>query len=175
MYNNSQKQKWYALFVLTGEEENVKRRLQYKFQGKNLKFIVPKRRLVERKDGEWQAKIRILFPGYVLLNGLVDVEDYYDLKGTPGLVTILKSKHEPLEISEQEINIISRLICNDEIIGSSSVFIEGDRIIVKDGPLLGMDGIIESINKRKGRAKVRIDFIGGPRIVELSVSIMQTA
>jgi len=68
-----------------------------------------------------------------------------------------------------------RFMKGKEIIESSRVLMEGSKIIVTEGPLYGMEGLIQSIDKRKGRAKVRINFIGQPRVVELSVSILNTA
>lgn len=167
---------WYALFVITGEEERVKERLQFKLrENNNLRIVVPKRKLRERRNGIWESRLRTLFPGYVLLNGGMDVDGYYSLKGTPGLIKVLRDKSGLLEIDESEIRVINSLICNNEIIGTSSVFFHGGRVIVIDGPLLGLDGYIESIDKRKGRAKVRLNFIGEPRLVDLSISIVQPA
>lgn len=166
---------WYALFVVTGEEEKVKERLQFKLKHSDLRILVPKRKMRERKNGIWESRIRTLFPGYVLLNGHLDVDEYYSIKGTPGLIKILKDKSKLLEIDEQEIHIINRLMCNNEIIGPSSIYTDGGKVIVIDGPLLGMEGLIESIDKRKGRAKVRVNFIGESRLVELSVSMVQPA
>lgn len=166
---------WHALFVETGEEDKVKERLLYRFRDNNLRIIVPKRKLRERKNGKWETRIRTLFPGYILLNGCVSLDEYHLFKGVPGLIKPLTDTSGLLCIEEHEISVISRLICNDEIIGPSSVFMEGGCVVVIDGPLLGMDGLIESIDRRKGRAKVRINFIGEPRLVELSISMVQPA
>ncbi|MGI6776587.1 MAG: antiterminator LoaP [Acetivibrionales bacterium] len=171
MYGNSDR--WYALFVKTGEEDNVRDRLEYKLRGKGLRIVVPKRRIKEKKKGVWEHRLKSLFPGYILLNGQIGLEEYYLLKGVPGLLRILKDDYGPLEIEEKEISIIARLIRYDEIIGSSKVFIDNGKVVVVDGPLLGMEGHIQSIDKRKGRAKVRINFIGQPRLVDLSVSMIQ--
>lgn len=152
--------KWYALFVATGDEDNVKERLQFRFKNSNLRVLVPKRRMKERKNGKWEYKIRTLFPGYVLLNGYLGTEEYYFLKGIPGIIKLLKANKDILEIEEHEIALLNRLICNSEVIGSSQVYMEGNRVIVVDGPLLGMEGFIDSIDKRKGRAKVMLNLMG---------------
>jgi Transcription antiterminator len=171
--DNIYSDKWYAVFVKTGQEDKVKEKLQYCLTGKNVRVLVPKRRLLERKNGNWGQKIRILFPGYVFLNGPIGIEEYYSLKKVPGLIRVLKDGHGLLNISEQEITVISRLMCNGETVGSSNVMVNGSRIVVTDGPLLGLDGLIESINKRKGRARVRINLMNELRVVELAVSVIQ--
>jgi transcriptional antiterminator NusG len=175
MCPKDEQEKWYALFVVTGEEEKVKERLQYRLMGKDIRILVPKRKLRERRKGIWETKLRVIFPGYVLINGIIGIEEYYVLVGVPGLIAMLKDKSGLLEIHEHEIHIINKLMGNSEIIETSSVMFDGPRIIVVDGPLKGLEGLIEEVDKRKGRAKVRLNLIGAPRVVDLSISMIQTA
>lgn len=163
---------WYAIFVLTGEEDNVKERLQYRF-GDKYRITVPKRKLRERKDGSWRDIIRVMFPGYILINGTFDVEEYNKFKNVPGLIKLLCSGYEPIRIPQVEIDIISRLVVNDDTIDFSRIFIENGKVTVVDGPLLSMEGQILSVDKRKGRAKVRLQFLGEERTVELGVSVLR--
>jgi len=163
---------WYALFVQTGKEDKVKEYIMKSFDS-NLRALVPKRKLKERKGGTWSYVIRTLFPGYVLLNGDIDEKKNNYYKDVPGVIKLLRNDYEPLKIEKHEIQIISRLICNDEIIGFSSVLIKGGSVVVVDGPLTSMEGLIVDINRRKARAKVRLNFMGEPRIVELGISVLQ--
>ncbi|MCR4436284.1 MAG: antiterminator LoaP [Clostridiales bacterium] len=165
---------WYALFVITGEEDNVKERLKYRFEDR-FRILVPKRRLRERKNGMWHDIIRVLFPGYVLINGTMDNEEYYRLKGVPGLLKLLRAGYDPLRVEYHEMEIINQLICNDETIGFSDVLVENGRVVVVDGPLVSMEGLIAGIDRRKGRAKVILNFMGEPRTVELGISVLQPA
>lgn len=166
--------KWYAVFVKTGDEDNVRERLEYKFAGKDLRVFVPKRKLRERSNGLWEIKIRSLFPGYVLINGLLGCDDYYMMKRVPGLIKVLRDSSMFYEIESEEMKILGKMIHNNEIIGTSSVLIDGGRTVVVEGPLLGLEGLIESIDRRKGRAKVRLNFIGESRMVDLDVNVLQT-
>lgn len=165
---------WYALFVLTGEEDNVKERLRYRFEDR-YRIVVPKRKLRERKDGTWHDAVRVLFPGYVLVNGQIGIEQYQRFKDVPGLIKLLGSGYEPTRINEREIDIISRLVINDDIIGFSDILVENGAIRVVDGPLLDMEGLIVSIDRRKSRAKVKLHFLGEERTVELGVSVLRPA
>lgn len=164
---------WYALFVLTGQEEKVKERIQYRFKNSELRFIVPKRRLLERKSGKWEQKVRTILPGYILVNGTLGEKEYYLLEGVPGLLRVLKDNGEPFEIPEEDIAVIKKLICNGDIIEPFSVFEESGKAIVVDGPLIGLEGLIYSVDKRKGRAKIRINFAGEPRLIDLSIFMIQ--
>jgi transcriptional antiterminator NusG len=165
---------WYALFVLTGNEDKVKKRLEYRFQGE-LRFVVPKRKLRERRNGKWHNVIRTLFPGYVLLNGEMNVDNYYRLKRVPGLLGLLKSGCDPAPIDYWEMEVINRLICNNETVGYSNVLMENGKVVVVDGPLVSLEGQIISVNLRKCRAKVSLTFMGEPRVVELGINMLQPA
>jgi transcriptional antiterminator NusG len=165
---------WYALFVLTGSEDKVKKRLDYRFQGE-LRIVVPKRKLRERRNGKWHNVIRTLFPGYVLLNGEMSVDNYYRLKRVPGLLGLLKSGYDPAPIDYWEMEVINRLICNNETVGYSNVLMENGKVVVVDGPLVSLEGQIISVNLRKCRAKVSLTFMGEPRVVELGINMLQPA
>ena len=167
------KGKWYAGFVKTGDEDNVRKRLEYRFTGKDIHVFVPKRKLRERKNGLWETKIRSLFPGYVLINGLLGYDEYYLMKNIPGLITVLRDRSMFYEIVPDEMKILCSLICNSEIIGTSTILSDSGRIAVVEGPLVGLEGLIVSLNRRKGRVKVRLNFIGEERMVDLDMNVLQ--
>ncbi len=172
--DNYEKQKWYALFVVTGEEDKVKERIHLRIRDE-LKALVPKRRMRERKEGSWQERIRPLFPGYVLLNGQINNRTYNLISDMPGVIRLLKNTDGPQEIYENEIWFLKRLIADNEIIGCSNVYIQGDKVVVVDGPLFGLEGYIKAVNKRKGRVKVFFNLMGEPRTVELCITMVQPA
>jgi transcription termination/antitermination protein NusG len=165
---------WHALFVFTGGEDKVKERLQYRFKDQ-FRIMVPKRKLRERKNGSWYYRTRVLFPGYVILKGNIDAETYYDMKSIPGIIRHLKTGNELASITEGEMNTLSKLVCNEDEIGISSLLIENGNIRIIEGPLYSMEGIIKDINTRKGRAKVVLSFLGEERVVELGVSLLEPA
>lgn len=162
---------WYAAFVATGEEDRVKERLNYRYEDK-IRVLVPKRKLRERKNGVWRFTTRILFPGYVLLNGSNNDISGCDFRSVPKLIKPLKSGMDMLRIDRKEMIVLSRLICNNEVIDFSNVLVENGRVKVIDGPLVSMEGVIASVDHRKGRARVRLSFLGDERIIELGVSVL---
>jgi transcriptional antiterminator NusG len=97
------------------------------------------------------------------------------LRNVPGVIRILSNNDGPQEIYANEIKIISILTADSEIIESSNICVEGGKVVVVDGPLLGLDGYIKAIDKRKGRVKVVLNLMGEPRTVELSVALLQPA
>lgn len=167
--------RWYAVFVMTGQEDIVKAKIEYTFQGSNIKAVVPKRCIMERKDGKWREKIKPLFPGYILLQGKIETPEYYSLRSVPGIIRFLKDKDGFHTIYPKEVEIINHLMCNGDLIGISTAFQQGEQIIITDGPLLGMEGLITAIDQRKGRARVKLSFLGDERTVDLSIKIVKTA
>jgi transcription termination/antitermination protein NusG len=172
MWGSDSGDKWYAIFVKTGEEETVKTYLNHIFPS-GFKVVVPKRKLKERKQGIISYIIRVLFPGYVLINGYIGPEQYYSMKRVPGLLRLLCSESGPVEIRHEEIELLGSLVCNSDIIDFSNVLCENGRVQVIDGPLFSLEGLIESVNKRKGRARVRLNFLGEERSIELGISVLK--
>lgn len=163
---------WHAVFVMTGNEQTVKEKIAYTFKNSNILPVVPKRRINERKNGAWHEKIKPLFPGYILIKGYISIDDYYILKMVPGILRILKDNNELYRLHPEEIKIISRLMIDGELIGISNAFQQGDSIVITDGPLLGMEGLIQSIDYRKGRVRVCISFLGDKRTIDLGIKLI---
>lgn len=163
---------WYAAFVPTGEEDHVKRRLTDNFKD-DFRFIVPKRVLKERRFGKWQEVSKTLFPGYVLINGPMTENHYNKIKKTMGLIKVLENEGQPLAIFPSEIQTIIRLTKVDELIGPSKVLVEGKTVQVIEGPLFGEEGMIVTVNKRKKRAKVRLNLFGEPRLIDLAIDVIE--
>lgn len=172
--DNVENNKWYAAFVETGSEDKVKLRLEYRLHDK-LFFYVPKRKLRERKGGVWHDKCHTLFPGYVLINGIIEPDDLCNFKNIPEFWRILNSNGQPLTILPSEIEFINSLMADGEVIGPSSLFYEGGQAKIIDGPLKGFEGQIIKIDRRKGRAKVKMSFLGEEREIELSVNVIANA
>ena len=163
---------WYALFVKTGEEELMRKFLDTLLPDSNIRILIPKRMIMERHHGKLCEKIKTLLPGYVLIKAKMDVGFYYRIKTMPGLINILKNNYDPIRIKENEIAAILALTNNCDVIGFSEIYKEGDVIKVNKGPLEGMEGIIESYDRRKKRLKVRLDFMGESKRVDLGAELI---
>ncbi len=175
MWINESSNNWYALFVKTGEEDKIRNCLEKDVNGQ-VEFIVPKRELRERKAGKWHTVRRTLFPGYILLKGQLTVETYYQIKRIPLLTKLLKDEDGPLEIEGKEIEVITKLLsAGNGNIGFSKAFRENEEIRIIEGPLAGLEGRIQSVDIRKGRARVKLNFLGEERIVQLGIDVISPA
>ncbi len=164
---------WYALFVRTGEEEVMRKFLETLLPYANMKILIPKRKLQERRRGKIAEVVKSLLPGYVLIKTEMDVDIYHQLKQMPGLLSILRDESELLCIPEHEIATILALTNEDDVIGFSEVYREGDRIKVWAGPMAGLEGIIDSYNHRKKRLRIRLEILGQVKKVDLGAELVE--
>ncbi|GCD09737.1 antiterminator LoaP [Clostridium tagluense] len=170
--NLGKQEAWYVLFVSSNQEEKVKKILE-KEAFDECKFIVPTRELRERKDGKWHTVKRKLFPGYLLIKGIINIEIYYKLKKTPGIIKLLTSEDEILTVDEGELTVLKILLDrHDNNVGISTLYKENDSIKIIAGPLMGLEGQIIKVDSRKGRAKVSLSFMKEERIVELGIELV---
>ena len=164
---------WYALFVKTGEEERVHFYLDKLLPDANRKILIPKRRLIERRQGKAVECTKTLLPGYVLFRTEMDVHYYYELKKVPGLLRILKGEQEFPCIKESVIAVILALTGGEDVIGFSELYKKGDEIHVVSGPLKDLEGIIEAFDYRKKRVKVCFELGGQTKRVDLGAEWVQ--
>ncbi|WP_010250880.1 antiterminator LoaP [Acetivibrio cellulolyticus] len=166
---------WYALHVKTGAENDVENFLHYNFESNECHSIVPKRKLTEVRKGKCYEVIKIFFPGYVLINLDMSTDIYYIIRKIPNVYTVLKQDGEYYSrISDEEINPLLKLLKDSDLIDYSKIFIENSKVSVNSGPLLGLEGLIRKVDKRRGRAKVALNFMGSEKTVDLGVEILSS-
>ncbi|MBV1756295.1 MAG: antiterminator LoaP [Dethiosulfatibacter sp.] len=172
MVTNNDSINWYALQVAKGQEDKVRKIIELTF-GDQFRVIVPKRELRERKEGNWRVVKRNLFPGYVFLKGVVSTETYYLIKTLPIYTKLLKDEDGPLKIHDSELRVLKIFFETDDgNVKISKAYKENDVIKIMEGPLSGLEGIIQSFDIRKGRAKVKIDLLGSTKTIQLGVELI---
>jgi len=165
--------KWYVAFVETGKEEEVQKWLDHYFNENTQRNMVPKRRLIEKKGGESYPVIKKLFPGYVFIWIDMDLEKYKIIKNIPNLIRFLSTGAYYSPIDDSEMSVILRLVGDeDDMIGYSRILVEDSKILVKEGCLCGMEGIIKTVDKHRNRAKIQLDFMGEQRLVDVGIEIV---
>lgn len=164
--------KWYAIFVETGREEEVQKFIELLFPDEEIRTLVPKRKLIERKQGKTYETIKNLIPGYVLTQTKMSVELYYGLKSLPAVYRVLKDDCEPIPIEKEEMDMILNLTRDGDVIELSDIYKEGNHIKVLKGPLMGMEGIIEKFDHRKKRVKICLEFLGEYKRVDLGANMV---
>ena len=161
---------WYVIQVHTGTEEKVCRQCGQIIDRSILeRCFIPRFQQKIRFLGEWHMQNEILFPGYVFL-----ISDHPDdlaesLRRVIGMTKLLKTGEEITPLAPQEIGLLQKLGKEDQEIEMSTGIIEGDRVQILTGPLLGMEGMIKKIDRHKRMAYLDVEMFG--RRVEMRVGL----
>ena len=167
---------WYAIHVFSGHEKKIQRYLENEIERMNLRekvprILIPSEDVVEMRDGKKRVKNRIFFPGYMLIEMVLDNQTQHVIVNAPGVVSFVGPKNEPVPLRQSEVNSILGKIEKSretEVKGKVTVpYKIGDPIRVIDGPFNDFTGFVEEINEEKNKVKVNISIFGRPTPVEL--------
>ena len=135
------------------------------------KFIYLTRELIIRRQGKTLRQLQPMFPSYIIVetSGEIDSFTLAALKKLPDFYHFLNSNTDIIPLGNHDLQIIQHFLGLGPRIGPSLVrFDESDRIVVIEGPLKGIEGCIIKVDKRKQRAKIRVDFGGTSHTMDLS-------
>lgn len=134
-------------------------------------FIYLTRELNIRRKGSWHKELQPVFPSYIIMQTTqaIDAGIIQVLKAMPDFYHFLKSNTQITPLAGTDLAIIQHFLGLGPRIGPSLVrFDEEDRIVVIEGPLKGIEGSIIKVDRRKQRAKIRVDFAGSAHTMDLS-------
>jgi len=169
---------YYAVQVKTRGEDEYVRRLRASMAVSDVEILVPKRTVILRKGGIKRRGSATIFPGYIFLgvNEEVSPELRWLIRRTPDFYRFLPSNQEPVPLSGKDLDLLTHFISSGERADISRVtFDENDRIVVMEGPLKGLEGLIVKVDRRKGRAKVRLDMCRNSFLIDLAFSVVDRA
>jgi transcriptional antiterminator NusG len=166
--------RWYVVHAYSGFEKSVQRALldRIKRAGMESKFgkiLVPTEEVVEMKGGQKNISERKFFPGYVLVEMIMDDESWHLVKSTnkvTGFVGGTASK--PTPISAKEVaNIMHQMQEGVEKPKPKVLFEVGESVRVKEGPFIDFHGLVEDVNYDKSKLRVSVTIFGRATPVEL--------
>jgi transcription termination/antitermination protein NusG len=165
---------YYALQVKTREERKYIELAKKLYPDSPLQIIFPRRTLSIRRLGKTKTVEAPLFPGYVFLHGdTVDSDNYWRYRRIPGFHRFLKDNRDIRPIEGADRELLLHFLNFGEVIRKSRVkFDENARIVVIDGPMQGLEGRIVKVDRRKNRAKVRLDLYNDSFLVDLGIEIL---
>ena len=163
--------KWYAIHTYSGYEDNVARNLMQRveslgFEDKIFTVLVPKEKKIKIKGGKRETIEEKIYPGYVLVEMLVDDDSWYVVRNTPNVTGFIGAGTVPTPLSREEVDsLISRMgVAEPKYQMDLQV---NDRVKVTDGPFKDFDGKVAEVDPEKGRVKVLVTIFGRETPVEL--------
>lgn len=162
---------WYVIHTYSGYEDAVEKALRQRIESLNMHdlifdVIVPKESTITIKKGEHVTEKKRLFPGYVLVNMIVTDESWYVVRNTPNVTGFVGSGTIPVPVRPEEFNVIEKHIKKEEPKFKIN-FQVGEQVIISDGPFKTYEGLIDTIDEKKGKLKVLVTIFGRETPVEL--------
>lgn len=170
---------WYVVNTYSGHESKVKEKLEMRASTMGMedyifRVVVPEEKVVDEKGKE---KIKKMFPGYILVEMIMNDEAWFIVRNTPGVTGFIGSSGKgakPFPLTPMEV---------DKILGSMGMsrleignnLEEGDNVKVINGPFQSMYGKIKTINVESQTLEVALDLFGQETIVELGLSEIEKA
>ena len=159
---------WYVVHTYSGYENKVKANIEKTIENRHLEdqileVRVPMQDVVELKDGASRSVQKKMFPGYVLINMIMNDDTWYVVRNTRGVTGFVGPGSKPVPLTEEEMRPLG--------IHSESVqidFAEGDSVVVIGGVWKDTVGVIQSINDNNQSATINVDLFGRETPVELS-------
>ena len=168
---------YYALQVKTRGEEKFMR--LFRGQNPDIKAPLhfPQRCLDLRRGGKTTVTKYPVFPGYVFLemSEYENILEYqWAFRRTDGFYRFLRSNQDIAPLQNRDLELVLHFIKNvGPLAGKSQVYFDDNsRIVVISGPLSGLEGKIVKADKRKGRAKVKLDLYGDSHYIDLAFEIL---
>lgn len=168
---------WYVVHTYSGYENKVKTNLEKRvesmgMQDKIFRVIVPEDEETEVKNGKKKVVKKKTFPGYVLVELIMTDDSWYVVRNTPGVTGFVGSsghgsKPTPL-LPEEVATVLKRMGVDEQRIDID--FELNETVQVNEGPFANFTGIIEEIDRDKGKLKVLVNMFGRDTPVELEFS-----
>ena len=162
--------KWYVAHTYSGYENKVKADLEKTIENRHLEdeileVRVPMQEVVEMKNGAKKTVQKKLFPGYVLVNMIMNDDTWYVVRNTRGVTGFVGPGSKPVPLDESEMENLG--IKQDEVILDLEI---GDVVTVLSGAWEGTVGAVQTINEQKKSLTINVELFGRETPVELGFS-----
>lgn len=165
--------KWYVVHTYSGYENKARQALseRIKREGMDEQFgqiLIPTEEVVEMKQGKRRTSKRKFFPGYMLVEMMMNEATWYLVKSTPKITGFVGGTTKPPAIPDNEVRkITSQIAEGAERIKPKVSYDKGDSVRVVDGPFTNFNGVIDEVDQEKGKLRVLVSIFGRATPVEM--------
>ena len=167
--NNEMQAKWYVVHTYSGYENKVKTDLEKTIENRHLEneileVRVPMQEVTEVKEGGGRKTVnKKMFPGYVLINMVMNDATWYVVRNTRGVTGFVGPGSKPVPLTDEEMAPLG--IQKEDVVVD---FAEGDTVTVIAGAWEGTVGAVQSINMQKQSLTINVELFGRETPVEIS-------
>lgn len=162
---------WFVVHCYSGYENKVRDAIQQRIETMGMRdrifdVIVPTEEEIEVKDGKRRTVERRMYPGYVLVEMILDEESWFVVRNTPGVTGFVGMGDEPAPLRESEVRqILKRMESEQPSIRYD--FKIGQKVRIIDGPFNDFIGSVSDINPSRNTVRVMVSFFGRETPVDI--------
>jgi transcription termination/antitermination protein NusG len=163
--------RWFVIHTYSGYENKVRTNLERRIASmgqadKIFRILVPTEDEIEIKDGKRRIAKKKVFPGYVLVEMIMDDDSWYVVRNTPGVTGFVGSGAKPLPLQDREVKTILRQL-GDETPKFRITYQKGSAVRINSGPFMDFSGVVDEILPEKEKVRVLVSIFGRETPVEL--------
>ena len=171
------KHNWYAIQTTAGHENKVRSLIERRIATDPLEederlikqALVPTQEVVEIKNGKKVQVERKVFPGYVLVEMVLNQDTMHVINSLQGVIKFVGQGWTPQPLREEEVNrLLGIEVETDEAEPKEEIpFMVGQVVEIMEGPFSEFSGTVEEVLPDKGKVRVSVSLFGRPTVVEL--------
>jgi transcriptional antiterminator NusG len=166
------KMQWFVVNVHTGCEDKVARNLREQIDKRRLnayfgEILVPTREVTEIKAGKRVKTEKKFFPGYIVVQMIMNNETFSLVKLMPQVVMFLGARQKPVAVSEEEARRLLKQVEEGSTVPDDMVYEVGQEVHVIDGPFANFNGVVSEVDNVKQKMTVTISVFGRATNVDL--------
>ena len=163
--------RWFVIHTYSGYENKVRTNLERRIASmgqaeKIFRILVPTEDEIEIKDGKRRIAKKKVFPGYVLVEMIMDDDSWYVVRNTPGVTGFVGSGAKPLPLQDREVKAILKQL-GDETPKFRITYQKGSAVRINSGPFMDFSGVVDEILPEKEKVRVLVSIFGRETPVEL--------
>ena len=169
--------RWYAIQTTAGHENKVRSLIQRRIEqdprpaeDRGIRqALVPTQEVVEIKNGKKVTVERKMYPGYVLVEMVMNQESAHTINGIQGVIKFVGQERLPQPLRADEVNRLLGIAteAEPEEPKEEIPFLVGQAVAITEGPFTGFNGTVEEVMADKGKVRVSVSLFGRPTSVEL--------
>ena len=169
--------RWYAIQTTSGHENKVRSLIQRKIDQDPAspeerpirQALVPMQEVVEIKNGKKVNVERKIFPGYVLVEMVMNQDTLHTINGIQGVIKFVGQDRFPQPLRPDEVNRLLGIADEAEVEEPKEEipFLIGQAVAITEGPFTDFNGTVEEVMADKGKVRVSVSLFGRPTSVEL--------
>ena len=162
---------WFVVHCYSGYENKVRHSIEQRIETMGMEdkifdVVVPTEEEIEIKDGKRRTVERRVFPGYILVQLIMNEDSWFVVRNTPGVTGFVGMGNEPTPLREDEVaRIMNRMEAEAPKVKFN--FQPGEKVRIRSGPFADFIGTVGNIDMDRAKVWVMVSFFGRETPVEL--------